>query len=146
SCTTSPPRTCSSCSSATRPATRSSCTRSGAAAARRATGRRQRGAEGRRRARVRPLMQFDLEGLAANDIYKLLTATVVPRPIAWVVTRSPEGRLNAAPFSFFNAFSAEPPLVAIGIGSRDGMPKDTARNINLTGQFVVNLVPEQAMQ
>jgi flavin reductase (DIM6/NTAB) family NADH-FMN oxidoreductase RutF len=91
-------------------------------------------------------MQFDLEGLAANDIYKLLTATVVPRPIAWVVTRSPEGRLNAAPFSFFNAFSAEPPLVAIGIGSRDGMPKDTARNINLTGQFVVNLVPEQAMQ
>src|SRR5690606_23488374 len=90
-------------------------------------------------------MQFDLERLAATDVYKLLTATIVPRPIAWVVTCSPDGQLNAAPFSFFNMFSAEPPLVAIGIGSRDGFPKDTARNINLTGQFVVNLVTVNSM-
>jgi flavin reductase (DIM6/NTAB) family NADH-FMN oxidoreductase RutF len=87
-------------------------------------------------------VQFELERLSAEEKYKLLTATVVPRPIAWVVSRNIEGRLNCAPFSFFNAFSGEPPVVCIGIGSRTGNPKDTASNIQRTGEFVVNLVPE----
>ena len=84
-------------------------------------------------------MLFDFATLSSQDRYKLLVSTVVPRPIAWVVTRNPQGRLNAAPFSFFNAFGQEPPLVIIGIGSR----KDTARNIRETGEFVVNLVSHE---
>jgi len=86
-------------------------------------------------------MFFDFAALSAANRYKLLTSTVVPRPIAWVVTLDLEGRLNAAPFSFFNAFSQDPPVVAIGIGGRaPGDAKDTGNNIRRTGEFVVNLV------
>lgn len=91
-------------------------------------------------------MLFDFGKLTAQEKYKLLTAVVVPRPIAWVVSRSSEGRLNCAPFSFFNAFSGDPPIVCIGIGAREGRPKDTAVNIQRTGEFVVNLVPERLAQ
>lgn len=87
-------------------------------------------------------MLFDFEKLSGVDKYKLLTATVVPRPIAWVVTKSATGTLNCAPFSFFNAFAGEPPIVCLGVGGRDSGPKDTASNIHRTGEFVVNLVPE----
>jgi len=87
---------------------------------------------------------FDFTTLPAKERYKLLVSTVVPRPIAWLVTLSKGGQLNAAPFSFFNAFAAEPPVVGIGIGSHDpARPKDTRRNISDTGQFVVNLVSEE---
>jgi len=91
-------------------------------------------------------VQFDFEKLNAMEKYKLLTATVVPRPIAWVVSRNLKGRLNCAPFSFFNAFSGDPPVVCIGVGGRDGNPKDTASNIHRTGEFVVNLVPEHLVK
>src|SRR5690606_35712273 len=59
--------------------------------------------------------------------------------IAWVVSLSPEGQLNAAPFSFFNVVSSDPPIVALGIGPRGGQLKDTSRNIQATGEFVVNV-------
>jgi flavin reductase (DIM6/NTAB) family NADH-FMN oxidoreductase RutF len=60
-----------------------------------------------------------------------------------VTTISPEGKVNAAPFSFFNVLGASPPILAIAPGDRDdGTPKDTARNIRLTHEFVVNLVDE----
>lgn len=86
-------------------------------------------------------MLFDLTQLPQIDQYKLLTATVVPRPIAWVVSQDEEGQVNAAPFSFFNAFGAGPPIICIGIGAKEpGYPKDTAANIRATGEFVVNLV------
>jgi flavin reductase (DIM6/NTAB) family NADH-FMN oxidoreductase RutF len=86
-------------------------------------------------------MLFDFETLAAQDRYKLLTASVLPRPIAWVVTQDLQGRNNAAPFSFFNVFAQDPPLLVIGIGGRKpGDAKDTGNNIRETGQFVVNLV------
>ena len=88
-------------------------------------------------------MQFDFSRLDPRDGYKLIVATVVPRPIAWVVTQGPEGQLNAGPFSFFNAFSGDPPVVGIGIGRRGGVMKDTARNILASGEFVVNLVSEE---
>lgn len=88
-------------------------------------------------------MLFEFEKLTAQEKYKLLTATVVPRPIAWVVSRSPESKLNCAPFSFFNAFSGDPPVVCIGVGARGARPKDTAINIQRTGEFVVNVVPEK---
>lgn len=88
-------------------------------------------------------MEFDLVGEHAGRAYPLLASLVTPRPIAWVTTLSPEGRLNAAPFSFFNVFGANPPILAFAPGDRDdGTPKDTARNIRLTHEFVVNLVDE----
>ena len=86
-------------------------------------------------------MEFDFAALSATDRYKLLVSTVVPRPIAWVVTLDGRGRPNAAPFSFFNAVSQDPPILAIGIGGRrPGDIKDTGNNIRETGEFVVNLV------
>ena len=86
-------------------------------------------------------MLFDFEALSPQECYKLMTATIVPRPIAWVVTQDADGRRNAAPFSFFNAFANEPPIVVIGVGGRsDGSEKDTATNIRTSGEFVVNLV------
>src|SRR3954447_6837487 len=88
-------------------------------------------------------MEFDLKELRPSDRYKLLAGVVVPRPIALVTTLDPEGRANAASFSFFNVMGSDPPLVALGIGDRaSGGPKDTARNIALTKHFVVNLVDE----
>lgn len=87
-------------------------------------------------------MLFDMTALAADIRYKILTATVTPRPIAWVTTRSPEGVANAAPFSFFNVMGHEPPTVALGLlrHPEKGF-KDTAANILSTGEFVVHLVP-----
>ena len=87
---------------------------------------------------------FDFTTLSAKQRYKLLLSTIVPRPIAWIVTRNRAGRLNAAPFSFFNAFATDPPVVGIGIGSYDsGRPKDTRLNIRETRDFVINLVSEE---
>jgi flavin reductase (DIM6/NTAB) family NADH-FMN oxidoreductase RutF len=86
-------------------------------------------------------MLFDFTELPAQARYKLLASTVTPRPIAWVVSRSAIGTVNAAPFSFFNVLSGDPPTVGISIGSRrPGAPKDTLANIQATGEFVVNLV------
>jgi flavin reductase (DIM6/NTAB) family NADH-FMN oxidoreductase RutF len=85
-------------------------------------------------------MFFDMETLEAQDRYKILTATVTPRPIAWVTTLSESGVVNAAPFSFFNVMGHEPPTVAIGLLAGPGRFKDTAANILETGEFVVNLV------
>ena len=88
-------------------------------------------------------MELDLENEFADRAYPILASLVTPRPIAFVTTLSPDGRINAAPFSFFNLFGAEPPILAIAPGDRDdGTPKDTARNIRLTHEFVVNLVDE----
>jgi len=88
-------------------------------------------------------MELDLEGQYASRAYPILANLVTPRPIALVTTLSPDGRVNAAPFSFFNVFGANPPILALAPGDReDGTPKDTALNIRLTHQFVVNLVDE----
>jgi len=88
-------------------------------------------------------MRFDLEQLDTSVTYKLLAATVVPRPIAWVTTVDGQGRVNAAPYSFFNIMGPAPPTLALGLMAdpQRGF-KDTARNIMETGEFVVNLVPE----
>jgi flavin reductase (DIM6/NTAB) family NADH-FMN oxidoreductase RutF len=88
-------------------------------------------------------MELDLEGQFADQAYPILASLVVPRPIALVTTISPDGKVNAAPFSFFNVLGGEPPILAVAPGDRDdGTPKDTARNIRLTHEFVVNLVDE----
>ena len=88
-------------------------------------------------------MELDLENEFAGRAYPLLVSLVTPRPIALVTSISESGRVNAAPFSFFNLLGASPPICAFAPGDRDdGTPKDTARNIRATHEFVVNLVDE----
>ena len=70
-------------------------------------------------------MRFDMDKLAGRDRYKLLTGVVVPRPIALVTTLDGVGGVNAAPFSFFNAMGADPPLVVLGIGNRTARSRRT---------------------
>lgn len=89
-------------------------------------------------------MIFELADLTTKDVYKLLSGSVVPRPIAWVSTVSREGVRNLAPFSFFTVASWNPPTLCFSVGpgvneSRAGQ-KDTLVNIRETGQFVVNVV------
>lgn len=90
-------------------------------------------------------MLIDCSKASPQELYRILLGSVVPRPIAWVSTISETGVLNLAPFSFYNAFSANPPILGIGIGSRrlpDGStePKDSFKNIESRGEFVVNVV------
>lgn len=88
-------------------------------------------------------MELDLESKYANRAYSILAGLVTPRPIALVTTIGPDGVVNAAPFSFFNILGAEPPIVAFAPGDRnDGSLKDTAKNVHLNHEFVVNLVNE----
>ena len=88
-------------------------------------------------------MTFSVADLEPREVYKLLTATIVPRPIALVTSKNENGLVNAAPFSFFNIVGADPPLIVLGVGNRaPGEGKDTARNIRANGEFVVNLVDE----
>lgn len=85
-------------------------------------------------------MEFDFRALPAPDRYRLLCSFVAPRPIALVTTVSAAGLSNAAPMSFFNVFSQDPPIVILRLSARpDGSPKDTTVNIRETGEFVVNL-------
>jgi flavin reductase (DIM6/NTAB) family NADH-FMN oxidoreductase RutF len=92
-------------------------------------------------------MELDLEGKHASRAYAMLVSLVTPRPIAWVTTLNEDGSVNAAPFSFFNAFGANPPIIGFAPGDRDdGSPKDTARNIRRTHEFVVNLVDESTAE
>jgi len=92
-------------------------------------------------------MELDLEGKHASRGYAMLVSLVTPRPIAWVTTLDENGKVNAAPFSFFNAMGGDPPIIAFAPGDRDdGSPKDTARNIRRTHEFVVNLVDEATAQ
>jgi flavin reductase (DIM6/NTAB) family NADH-FMN oxidoreductase RutF len=86
-------------------------------------------------------LDFDFTRIGSRDRYRLLTNFVGPRPIALVSTRSANGRNNAAPMSFFNVFSQDPPIVILGIqGKPSGGEKDTIGNIRRNGAFVVNMV------
>ncbi|MBV8848542.1 MAG: flavin reductase family protein [Methylobacteriaceae bacterium] len=91
-------------------------------------------------------MKINPDILTTSDIYKLLTGVVVPRPIAWVTTMSPTGIVNLAPFSAFTFVSSAPPMVGINIGLRGGDLKDTARNIEAMGEYVVNIGDETMME
>lgn len=82
----------------------------------------------------------DLDRRALNG---LLNALVAPRPIAWVSTVDPDGRRNLAPFSYFNLFSYSPPVVAFGPGRREGVGKDTLKNVEASGELVINMVSRE---
>ncbi|MBI3554868.1 MAG: flavin reductase family protein [Deltaproteobacteria bacterium] len=87
---------------------------------------------------------MDVSKLTVGDAYKLLIGAIVPRPIAWVSTISLEGRLNLAPFSFFNGVCSNPPsLLFCPVNHADGREKDTLRNIREVKQFAVNIVSEE---
>ena len=90
--------------------------------------------------------EFDFARLTERERYKLLIGAVVPRPIAWVTTVDRDGRVNAAPFSFFNCLSADPAILALGVEYRpDGRQKDTGRNVRDTLAFTINVVSGDLM-
>jgi flavin reductase (DIM6/NTAB) family NADH-FMN oxidoreductase RutF len=92
-------------------------------------------------------IHLDFRQLTERQRYKLLIGSVVPRPIAFVTTVDDKGVINAAPFSFFNCLSADPPIVALGIEYREGRDsKDTARNIRLTDEFTINIVSDSILE
>ncbi len=85
---------------------------------------------------------FDTDDLESIDRYKLLSGLIVPRPIGWVGSISPDGVRNLAPFSFFNMVSGTPPVVIVSVGPRSGGPKDTLANLLASGEFTLNIVDE----
>ena len=89
-------------------------------------------------------MDMDPKRIAPRDFYKLMIGAIVPRPIAFVSTLSAGGIRNLAPYSFFTGVSADPPVIAFCpmLRASDGRKKDTLRNIEATGEFVVNIVSE----
>ena len=93
------------------------------------------------------LQHIDLDEITASARYKLLTALVIPRPIAWVTTSDLEGKTNAAPYSFFNVFGQDPAVIILGLEHKaDGTAKDTENNINILNEFVVNLVSSDMLE
>lgn len=86
--------------------------------------------------------EFDPAALSTREFYKLLTSVVVPRPIAWVSSTSATGVDNLAPHSFFTVACVDPPVVQFTSVGR----KDSLRNIEATGEFVVNFAPERLFE
>lgn len=85
-------------------------------------------------------MNIDLSQLSTSEVYFSMIQTLVPRPIAWVLTENSQGRFNLAPFSYFNAVSSNPPLMMISIGKKpDGSDKDTLVNIQQRQNFVIHI-------
>ncbi|MGX9425169.1 MULTISPECIES: flavin reductase family protein [Bradyrhizobium] len=90
-------------------------------------------------------MQIDPSELGAERIYRLMTGIVVPRPIAWVTSMSRKGVLNLAPFSAFTFVSQKPPMLAISIGRKAGVYKDTAHNILDAEEYVIHIADSPLM-
>ena len=85
-------------------------------------------------------MQIKLDDLSAPMTYFTMTQTVVPRPIAWILSENEDAGFNLAPFSYFNAVCSDPPLLMVSIGTQDdGSEKDTLRNIKARSQFVIHI-------
>jgi len=85
-------------------------------------------------------MIIDPADLNRLEAHRLMISLIVPRPIAWITTLSPEGVVNAAPYSFFNGVRSSPPVISVSAGQGAHGIKDTPRNIAATAEFVVNLV------
>lgn len=92
------------------------------------------------------LISIDPSSLSERDNYKFLIGSIIPRPIAFVTTKSKEGVLNGAPFSYFNIVSSNPPMISLSIQRSSGRQKDTARNIIESKEFVVHIVDEQNVE
>ena len=91
-------------------------------------------------------MLFDYREIASSDRYKLMAQSVVPRPIAWIVTED-EGVINLAPFSYFTPLSSEPPTLIVSVGHKpDGTPKDTLANLRKHGRCTLCLVSPELLK
>jgi flavin reductase (DIM6/NTAB) family NADH-FMN oxidoreductase RutF len=90
-------------------------------------------------------MRIDPAYLDAETAYRLITGVVVPRPIAWVTSLSASGVLNLAPFSAFTFVSPKPPMLAISVGRKGGIYKDTAQNILNNEEYVVHIADSSLM-
>ncbi len=88
------------------------------------------------------MITIDPQSISSVQNYKLVTGSVVPRPIAWVSTLSESGVLNVAPFSYFNIVASDPPIVSVSVARREGQMKDTARNAIAGGELVIHIVSE----
>lgn len=85
-------------------------------------------------------MQIKLDELPTSQVYFTMTQTVLPRPIAWLLTENDDAGYNLAPFSYFNAVCSDPPLVMVSIGKQDdGRDKDSIRNIRERHEFVIHI-------
>lgn len=91
-------------------------------------------------------MQFDPNELAQSAKYKLLTGSIIPRPIGWISTIDKNGINNLAPFSYFNAVGEDPPHVMFSTVRGNDANKDTLNNVLFNGQFVVNMVTEELVE
>ena len=91
-------------------------------------------------------MIFNLKHSQVNEKYKLMAQTIIPRPIAWVVTED-NGVINIAPFSYFIGLSSEPATVLISVGHKsDGTPKDTLANIRKNRKCTICMVDEKSLE
>lgn len=85
-------------------------------------------------------MHIDMSTLSAIQAYALMTQTVIPRPVAWVLTENPDNSYNLAPFSYFNGLASDPPMIMLSIGmAPDGSIKDTRANIESNKEFIAHI-------
>ena len=91
-------------------------------------------------------MQFDPNEMDQKSIYKILTGTIIPRPIGWISSISEDGILNLAPFSYFNAVGDDPPHIMFSASRANNAIKDTLKNVLETKEFVVNMVTEDLVE
>jgi flavin reductase (DIM6/NTAB) family NADH-FMN oxidoreductase RutF len=91
-------------------------------------------------------MKIKLDELSDKQTYFAMTQTIMPRPIAWVLSENADGSLNLAPYSYFNAVCTDPPLVVVSINLQDdGSEKDTLRNIRERSQFVIHIASDNQL-
>ncbi|MBU2711643.1 flavin reductase family protein [Zooshikella harenae] len=92
-------------------------------------------------------MLIDFSTLTPNQIYHWMTQSIVPRPIAWVLSMNEVGGYNLAPFSYFNAICSDPPLVMLSVGKKpDGEHKDTSTNLIARKNFVIHIANSHLAQ
>jgi flavin reductase (DIM6/NTAB) family NADH-FMN oxidoreductase RutF len=92
-------------------------------------------------------MILDIDQMSASQTYFQMIQTLIPRPIAWVLSEHANGSLNLAPFSFFTAVCAEPPLVLVSVGHKpDGAQKDTRVNIEERSDFVIHIAHREMLE
>jgi len=92
------------------------------------------------------LLNIDPNDQTERENYKLMTGTIIPRPIAFVTSVNNEGVINGAPFSYFNIVTADPPMISLSIQRKDGQQKDTVDNILQTKEFVIHIVDEHNVE
>ncbi|HMX38762.1 MAG TPA: flavin reductase family protein [Saprospiraceae bacterium] len=94
------------------------------------------------------MLKIDPDQIATKDLHQYMLGAVAPRPIAFASTISPDGQPNLAPYSFFNAFSSNPPILIFSSNRRvaNNTTKDTLRNVQDTGEVVINVVPHRIVR